>query len=310
MKRSLMATILLVAIFAISFSLPVNAVVLSSKEYSMYFYHNGVAIDAYTGGDTVVEIPAQYKGKKVYLIDDYAFSNNKNIISVSIPDSVTKLGDRVFEKCYSLKSCYLSDSIRQIGKYLFKGCINLEEVVLGAGITQMPPSMFVGCKNLHSVVIPPEIQTISSNCFSDCDSTLTIYGYSSSYAQTYAQENGFEFVALDTVESELTNEAQDYNEGEETSNIESTSESDAFETNDTGTSESSNIIQTPSAVKKTEKKEKQKNQVSNVSVNSTQSQKEPVEKSSLTFLTLPKYIWIIISAIVLIVAVCVCSIIL
>ena len=66
-----------------------------------------------------------------------------------------------------------------------------------------PPSVntisdfaFSGCTSLNKAVIPKAVKNIAPNAFAKCDN-LTIYGYSNSYAETYAEENGINFVALD-----------------------------------------------------------------------------------------------------------------
>ena len=55
---------------------------------------------------------------------------------------------------------------------------------------------FSGCTSLNKVVIPKTVKNIAPNAFAKCDN-LTIYGYSNSYAETYAEKNGINFVALD-----------------------------------------------------------------------------------------------------------------
>ena len=55
---------------------------------------------------------------------------------------------------------------------------------------------FAGCTSLEKVVIPKTVKNISDKAFLNCDK-LTIFGYTNSYAQTYAEENGINFVALD-----------------------------------------------------------------------------------------------------------------
>jgi len=54
---------------------------------------------------------------------------------------------------------------------------------------------FANCDNLRHIYIPEETTTISPNAFDNLPNTLTIHGRSGSYAESYAAENGFTFVA-------------------------------------------------------------------------------------------------------------------
>jgi hypothetical protein len=52
------------------------------------------------------------------------------LTSVSIPDSVTKIGDRAFAGCTSLTSISIPDSVTSIGDSAFDGCTSLTSVSL------------------------------------------------------------------------------------------------------------------------------------------------------------------------------------
>ena len=60
------------------------------------------------------------EGTKV--ICDYAFSWCKSLQSVTIPNSVTSIGDGVFSWCESLQSVTIPNSVRNIGNNAFFGC--------------------------------------------------------------------------------------------------------------------------------------------------------------------------------------------
>ena len=49
---------------------------------------------------------------------------------------------------------------------------------------------------MTSVIIPDSVTSIESNAFYSCDN-LTIFGYTGSTAETYAENNEIPFVALD-----------------------------------------------------------------------------------------------------------------
>ena len=50
------------------------------------------------------------------------------IKNIKIPNSVTVIGTRVFEKCYSLKNISIPNSVKEIKKYAFYDCRSLANI--------------------------------------------------------------------------------------------------------------------------------------------------------------------------------------
>ncbi len=116
-------------------------------------------------------------------IESAAFRGCNGLTSVTIPNSVTWLGDSAFSDCWSLTS-----------------------VTIGSGITAIESSVFNNCAALTSVTIPASVTEIGDKalgwCCADgmsCEKIegFTIYGCEGTVAQTYAEENGFRFCRLD-----------------------------------------------------------------------------------------------------------------
>ena len=57
---------------------------------------------------------------------------------------------------------------------------------------------------ISSIIIPKDVSFIARDSFENCN-ILTINGYIGTYAETYAKENDFEFIAID--EKILTGDA-------------------------------------------------------------------------------------------------------
>ncbi|MCD8041193.1 MAG: leucine-rich repeat protein, partial [Clostridia bacterium] len=51
-----------------------------------------------------------------------------SLTSITIPESVTSIGDCAFENCTSLESIIIPDSVTSIGDCAFYGCISLKSV--------------------------------------------------------------------------------------------------------------------------------------------------------------------------------------
>ena len=81
----------------------------------------------YLGDDTDIILPADYNGDN-YTIDDNAFYNSINLTSVTIPNSVTRIGSNAFNGCSNLKTVTIGNRVTSIGSNAFNGCYNLKTV--------------------------------------------------------------------------------------------------------------------------------------------------------------------------------------
>ena len=74
----------------------------------------------------------------------------------------------------------------------------------GIPVTSIDEGAFADCTNLTKLEIPAEVTSIGENAFIGTAEDFTIYCYSDSYAQQYAEENGINYVLLDAEEEELS----------------------------------------------------------------------------------------------------------
>ena len=72
-------------------------------------------IDCKTSATGDLVIPSTYEGKPVTSIGDRAFNYCRDLMSVTIPDSVTSIGWGAFESCISLTSVTIPNSVTSIG---------------------------------------------------------------------------------------------------------------------------------------------------------------------------------------------------
>lgn len=89
---------------------------------------DGYAVDQ---GDAMyleeIVIPSTYKGKAVTALADNAFSEAK-VKSITIPDSVTSIGNSAFKSCSNLTSVVIPDGVTSIGNQAFYNCSSLTRV--------------------------------------------------------------------------------------------------------------------------------------------------------------------------------------
>lgn len=107
-------------------------------------------VKGYYGSTANVIIPdvVKYKGKEysVIHIHDYAFSGNKVITTVKIPESVKSIGSGAFSGCVLLKSISIPDNVNEIKENTFKGCVALVDIVFGTGVNLINKNAFVDCE--------------------------------------------------------------------------------------------------------------------------------------------------------------------
>lgn len=86
--------------------------------------------------------------------------------------------------------------------YSFCFCPNLTEVVLPEGLKTMDTALWA-CQSLKTVTIPRSITSLEKNAIGYLNGApvegFTVKGYSGSYAEAYAKENGLTFVPIDPV---------------------------------------------------------------------------------------------------------------
>ncbi|MBN2108450.1 MAG: leucine-rich repeat domain-containing protein [Deltaproteobacteria bacterium] len=114
-------------------------------------------------GLTNVTIPNSVTG-----IGDYAFNGCTGLTSVSIPGSVTSIGKQVFQNCTGLISATISDGVTTIASGMFDNCTGLTIVTIPGTVTSIGASAFFGCTGLSSVSIPASVTSIGGHAFAGC----------------------------------------------------------------------------------------------------------------------------------------------
>ncbi|WP_461257698.1 leucine-rich repeat protein [Treponema sp. R80B11-R83G3] len=138
-----------------------------------------ITITRYTGKATKVTIPSTIEGIKVTEIglqcfDGVGFDGYKNIIGITIPDSITSIGDYAFRYCTGLTSVTIPDSVTTIGNGAFKGCTSLTSVTIGNKVTNIGASAFIDCTSLKNITIPDSVTSIGQSAFAGCSSLTNV----------------------------------------------------------------------------------------------------------------------------------------
>lgn len=141
---------------------------------------DGYMVYSYLGTSSEVFIPSQYNGRPVTEIGNNAFFNCDFLTSVTIPNSVTKIQGAAFYACNALKS-----------------------VTIPASVILIRSSAFAYCYSLKSITIPASVTSITDDTFLN-SGLETIYGVPGSYAETFANAKGYQFLPIGEGEPEGT----------------------------------------------------------------------------------------------------------
>jgi len=163
-----------------------------SADFSVSAADNGCCIDKYTGGDAHVAVPAEIDGKPVTAIANRAFSGCRDMKSVTLPASVTRLGMWAFAGCTALEKAVLPRGLRRLVSCVFEGCTALTRVTLPAELERIDACAFNACGALRELALPAGVQIIEDAAFCSCPD-LTLLVAEGSPAHQCVREKGLRF---------------------------------------------------------------------------------------------------------------------
>ena len=127
-------------------------------------------------GSYDIKIPSELGGHPVTGLGEYSFAANpydghqgnplcSKIHSVTIPQSVTSIGDRAFDGCSALTTLSLGEKIKTIGNCAFENCTSLTGVTIPQSVTSIGYYAFEGCTNLNPLTIKGPITSMGNYAF-------------------------------------------------------------------------------------------------------------------------------------------------
>ena len=123
-----------------------------------------------------VEIKDFYKHKKVTVIKEKLFKDNKYIETCTFGENILFVERLAFANCKNLKEVYFNSNIIGIDNNMFLNCKNLTKVDFGekSNLKMIGASMFFNCVNLKEIEIPEKVEEIYTYAFFGCDSLESI----------------------------------------------------------------------------------------------------------------------------------------
>ena len=154
-----------------------------------------IKLSRYYNITTKIVIPNKICGKTVVGIGRLAFSNDRMVQQITIPNTVTSIGEGAFSTCTSLASITIPNSVTSIGEKVFYNCASLYSVTISSGIQSIDKTICYSCERLSEVTIPSSVTKIVSNAFVYCPKLTSIKGEKGSYAEKWAKNKGYTFIA-------------------------------------------------------------------------------------------------------------------
>ena len=136
-------------------------------------------------------------------IGDCAFCNCSSLTSITIPNSVTSIGDWAFSDCSSLTSITIPNSVTSIGDGAFYGCSSLTSITIPNSVISIGERAFFSCSSLTSVTIGNSVTSIGEGAFNGCDKLVDVYCYATTPPvtkgeDTFSQYNAFLYVPCES----------------------------------------------------------------------------------------------------------------
>lgn len=125
--------------------------IVNQNNYLFYTYDGINYLLKYIGTDTELMLPESYNGQN-YQIYEYAFYLCSNLISITIPNSITIIPD-----------------------YCFSGCSNITDMTIGNSVVRIDKNAFQNCDSLASITIPGSVGYIGTQSFASCDNLSKMY---------------------------------------------------------------------------------------------------------------------------------------
>lgn len=116
-------------------------------------------------------------GEEVEDIPAYLLYGGVGVQSLTIPASVTSVGNRAFANCTSLTTVnWNAPNIETIGSAnypVFQNCSALVDFNIADNVVSVPGYMLRGCTGIVNIVVPDSVQTIGTQAFYGCSKLVS-----------------------------------------------------------------------------------------------------------------------------------------
>ena len=117
-------------------------------------------IVAYSGNKPLFANLTSYRANEVPTM---SLAQLQHLATLSLPGTVTSIGEGAMAACTSLTSVTLPVSLTHLGNYALAGCTSLQSIALPMSLERIGEGAFTGCTSLNSVTMSTLQPTIIDN---------------------------------------------------------------------------------------------------------------------------------------------------
>ncbi len=144
------------------------------------------------------EFPVTRIGDNAFI--PYAYgSYESRLKSVSIPNTVTSIGNNAFEQCKGLTGITIPNSVTTIGSNAFYLCSGLLGITIPNSVTTIGNYAFSNLTSILGVTIPNSVETMGDRAFSNC-SKLSVVTFEEGSKLTALNSYVFSSTALTSID--------------------------------------------------------------------------------------------------------------
>ena len=96
---------------------------------------------------------------------------------MTIPVSVTSVGNYSFNNCYALTSVTIPGNVSSLGDYLFGNCYNLMSATVAGSVTRIGTGAFSNCYDLATITFYDNAPSMGSGWKTGCSGNMTVSYY-------------------------------------------------------------------------------------------------------------------------------------
>ncbi|MCQ2454076.1 MAG: leucine-rich repeat domain-containing protein [Clostridia bacterium] len=147
-----------------------GALAESTEEFEYTLLEDGTAkVTAWKGEDAQeCVIPGELDGHLVTGIGRGAFYGRKELVNLTLPETLTAVEDYAFYMCHGLYSLTIPEAVTSIGSHAFGACSGLKYLTFEGGVPEIGEFAFAACTSLETLILPEGTQTIGGYAFSQC----------------------------------------------------------------------------------------------------------------------------------------------
>ena len=147
---------------------------------------NGEAVDGddiqitTIGDNAFVNINENFKPASIVVsegiktVGRWTFSNLFTLQKISLPSTLTSLGDNCFTSCTSLTQVDFQPASVNLGEGCFYNCSALTTITIPEGITSLNKNTFANCTSLETVILPSSLISLGERSFYNCTSLASV----------------------------------------------------------------------------------------------------------------------------------------